>query len=50
MNPMDFISLFILALDDGLLTVGSTDELANDEYPDWNPKKVVDVLAKLHVG
>ena len=49
-NPMDFISLFILALDDGLLTVGNTDELANDEYPDWNPKKVVDVLAKLHVG
>ena len=47
-NPMDFVSLFILALDDGLLTVGNANELANDEYPDWNPKKVVDVLANLH--
>ncbi|KAL5476963.1 hypothetical protein ACEPAI_3149 [Sanghuangporus weigelae] len=49
-NPMDFISLFILALDDGLLTVGNPGDLSNSDYPGWKSKKVIDVLSELYAN
>ncbi|EIM81244.1 NAD-P-binding protein [Stereum hirsutum FP-91666 SS1] len=44
-NPKDFLTMVKLAFAQGLgAVVGAPEELANGEFPDWNPKKVIDVL------
>lgn len=44
-NPKDFLTMVKLAFAQGLgAVVGTPEELANGEFPDWNPKKVIDVL------
>lgn len=42
-NPADLLSGLRLRWSGSDATVG---EVANDEYPEWNPKKVIDVLVE----
>jgi len=44
-NPRDFLSFLKLIYDKGEGISGT--ELDNSEWPEWNPKKVLDVIAKL---
>ncbi|KAA1474795.1 NAD(P)-binding protein [Dentipellis sp. KUC8613] len=43
-NPWDFTSLMSLAFAEGKGTVGDVGDVTNDEYPEWNPQKVVEVI------
>lgn len=44
-NPRDFFTMIRLMFAKGHGTiVGTPDQLANNEFQGWNPKKVVDVL------
>ncbi|KAL5514200.1 hypothetical protein ACEPAG_2288 [Sanghuangporus baumii] len=49
MNATDFISLFILTLDDGLMTVGNSGDLSNSDYPGWKSKEVINVLQRFNL-
>jgi len=44
-NPNDFLSLFFLAWDLGGGVLGDPKDLANGDWPEWNPKKVIDIIA-----
>ncbi|KAI0343511.1 NAD-P-binding protein [Trametopsis cervina] len=44
-NPDDFLGWLLLQWDGGAANVGQSGPLALDLFPDWNPKKVVDVIA-----
>ncbi|KLO07656.1 NAD-P-binding protein [Schizopora paradoxa] len=41
-NPNDIFSMFFLAWD---LGGGALEDLANSEWPEWNPQSVIDVIA-----
>jgi len=41
-NPNDFLAYLYYVWDAGKALSGKTEELDNDLYPGWNPKKVVD--------
>jgi hypothetical protein len=43
-DPTDFLSLLLLMWDRGAGMVGERNNLANDVWPEWRPKKVLDVL------
>ncbi|TFY63182.1 hypothetical protein EVG20_g6420 [Dentipellis fragilis] len=43
-NPRDILSIFLLSWAQGKGVVGKADEVTNGEYPDWNPKTVIEVL------
>ncbi|OCB83953.1 NAD-binding protein [Sanghuangporus baumii] len=47
-NPNDIGPAFLLELDAGHLIVGSPDELTNYEFPQWKPKKVIDILVEIY--
>ncbi|KAI0347204.1 NAD-P-binding protein [Trametopsis cervina] len=44
-NPDDFVASLLLRWDRGEANVGTSGPLSLDLFPDWNPKKVVDVIA-----
>jgi len=44
-NPNDILSLFFLAWDLGGGVIAEPKDLANGEWPEWNPKKVIDIIA-----
>jgi len=44
-NPNDIGSMFFLAWDLGGGTIAEPKDLANREWPEWNPKKVIDIIA-----
>lgn len=41
-NPADVFTFLRLALDQGISTIGEKN--ANDLFPEWNPKKVLDII------
>ena len=43
-NANDFGAFLFLQMDTGKGIVGTPDQLDNKEFPEWNPKKVVDVM------
>ena len=43
-NPANFLSVLLLEWDKGNGTSGKPEEVANGEFPNWKPKKVVDFL------
>lgn len=44
-NPRDFLSYLQLVWSLGQGQVGTPEQVSNGEYPEWNPKKVLDVIA-----
>ncbi|KAA1474003.1 NAD-P-binding protein [Dentipellis sp. KUC8613] len=44
-NPADFVSLLQLGWAQGGGLVGKKEDLSNGLYPEWNPKKVIEVIA-----
>ena len=47
-NPSDWASLIFLSWDEGGGSSGKPEEITNSEFPDWNPKKVVDYLLRVY--
>ena len=47
-NPADFRSFLLLLWDTDRGLVADLDKLDNKEFPEWNSKKVADVLAELY--
>ncbi|KAL5513170.1 hypothetical protein ACEPAH_3568 [Sanghuangporus vaninii] len=43
-NPNDDLQMVLYVWDKGQGAVGKPEELANSEFPGWNPKKVIDVI------
>ncbi|KAL5531650.1 hypothetical protein ACEPAG_4527 [Sanghuangporus baumii] len=46
--PSNFVNQLILGLNESKGLVGKSNEVTNYEFSDWNPRKVVDVLAELY--
>ncbi|KAL5513171.1 hypothetical protein ACEPAH_3569 [Sanghuangporus vaninii] len=47
-DPSNHVNELILKQDKGKGVVGKSDEITNYEFPDWNPRKVVDALVELY--
>ncbi|KAL5492389.1 hypothetical protein ACEPAI_3836 [Sanghuangporus weigelae] len=43
-NPNDDLQVVLYVWDKGQDAVGKPEDLANSEFPGWNPKKVIDVI------
>lgn len=43
-DPNDLVTYLLLAWDQGEGAVGKAEELDNGLFPEWRPKKVLDVL------
>ncbi|KAL5536930.1 hypothetical protein ACEPAF_753 [Sanghuangporus sanghuang] len=43
-NPSDDLQMVLYVWDKGQGAVGKPEELANSKFPEWNPKKVIDVI------
>ncbi|KAL5498519.1 hypothetical protein ACEPAH_1872 [Sanghuangporus vaninii] len=48
LDATDFLSSFVLDLDAGYMAVGDPKEVSNPDFPEWRPKRVIDVLDDLY--